>query len=176
MKSIEILKKEHENILKIADAIEKECKIIESGKEINKNFFEKVIWFIKNYADKFHHSKEEDILFKEMLKDSTQECLHCNPIDQMLYEHNLGRNFIRELEKGLKAKNKEKIIKNAKAYSHLIREHIFKEDNILYPMTESIFNNKTKKSILKKFEKINKIKEKDKKRGLSILSKIENEK
>jgi len=102
--------------------------------------------------------------------------LHCNPIDQMLYEHNLGRNFIRELEKGLKAKNKEKIIKNAKAYSHLIREHIFKEDNILYPMTESIFNNKTKKSILKKFEKINKIKEKDKKRGLSILSKIENEK
>jgi len=172
MKFIQILKKEHENILKLADAMEKECEVIASGKKINKKFFEEAVWFIKNYADKFHHSKEEEILFKEMLNDSAQKNLHCNPIEQMLYEHNLGRNFVKDLENGLKTKNKEKIIENAKAYAQLIRDHIFKEDNILYPMAENILNNKTKKLILEKFEKINKIKEKDKKRGVSFLNKI----
>jgi len=158
MKSIEILKKEHENILKIADAIEKECKIIESGKEINKEFLTKAIDFIRNYADRFHHAKEEDILFKEM--DKNQRELHCNPIEQMLYEHDLGRGYVKGMEWGVKENNKDKIIENTRGYCRLLREHIYKEDNVLYPLADEALNKKVQDLMLEKFKKIGKDKEK----------------
>ena len=90
MKPTKILSEEHKNIIKIIEALNKECDSLESGKPLDKEFFIKAVDFIKNYADKFHHAKEEDILFKEFNKSQS----HCNPTEQMLYEHDLGRNFI----------------------------------------------------------------------------------
>ncbi|MEK6816956.1 MAG: hemerythrin domain-containing protein, partial [Nanoarchaeota archaeon] len=66
MKATEILSEEHRHILKVIDAIEEECKALEAGKSLDKKFFLDAIDFIRNYADKFHHAKEEDILFEEL--------------------------------------------------------------------------------------------------------------
>jgi len=148
-----ILSKEHENILKVVSALEKESDLVEKGKNIDENFFRKVIDFIRNYADKFHHAKEENILFKEFNKcaEKNPECLHCNPTEQMLIEHDKGRKFVKGMEKSLNKKDKKELVKNARRYSHLIQEHIFKEDNILYPMTEEVLNESKEKEILKRF-------------------------
>jgi len=158
MKATEILSKEHELILSVAEAIENECDEIESkDKKFEEDFFKKIIDFIENYADKFHHVKEEDILFKELCKPDVE--MHCNPVEQMLIEHDSGRDFVKEIKQGLKEKNKKKIIEGARGYSQLMKEHIYKEDNILYPMANQFLKDKTKKEILEKFEK--QIKEKD---------------
>lgn len=149
-KPTEILSEEHQNILKVALALEKECDALKSGKGMDKAFFEKAVDFIKNYADKFHHAKEEEILFVELCRDSVQ--MHCNPTQQMLYEHDLGRNFVKGLEEGLKQNNKAKVIENARGYAQLIQEHIFKEDNILYPMANEALDQEAQKLILKRFK------------------------
>ena len=107
-KPTKILSDEHQNILKVIDALTKECNVLESGKELDKDFFEKAIGFIRNYADKFHHAKEEDILFVELCKDTVK--MQCNPVQQMLYEHDLGRNFVKGMEQGVKENNKAKVI------------------------------------------------------------------
>ena len=73
-----ILSDEHKNILCVINRILKECGKIDSGGNIDEAFFQKAVSFIKNYADKFHHAKEEDILFMELNKDGVLE--HCNPI------------------------------------------------------------------------------------------------
>ncbi len=138
----------------VVDALEKKCSIIKNGGEIGIDFFEKVIDFIKNYADKFHHAKEEDILFKELCKDSVQGNLHCNPVEQMLYEHNIGRNFVKGMKDGLIEKDKRKLVENSLGYVQLIREHIFKEDNILYPMADGVIDLKTQDIMLSKFEDV----------------------
>lgn len=151
-KTTKILLDEHQNILKVADALERECNALKSGKKVDEKFLLEIIDFVRNYADKFHHAKEEDILFKEFCKNEGE--LHCNPIEQMLYEHNLGRDFIGGIEEGMKKRDKKMIVENALGYVHLIREHISKEDNILYPMAESAINEKTTKEMLKKYEKI----------------------
>lgn len=143
------LSEEHQFILKVTDALIRECNALKTGKELDRAFFEKATDFIKNYADRFHHAKEEDILFAELNKS---EGMHCNPIQQMLYEHDLGRNFVKGIEEGLKEKNKAKIAENAKGYAQLLQEHIFKEDNILYPMAEEALKPQIKKSILEKFK------------------------
>tara|TARA_Y100000310_G_scaffold127274_1_gene126355 strand:+ start:27315 stop:27857 length:543 start_codon:yes stop_codon:yes gene_type:complete len=169
-KTTKILVDEHKNILKVVDVIEHECDLVESGKKLDKDFFIKAIYFIRNYADKFHHAKEEDILFKELLKDSVQERLHCNPIEQMLHEHEKGRNFVKLTETGVKKGNSKKVIEDARNYINLIRDHIYKEDNILYPMSDEALDKKTQKDILDRFSKADKLKDKDKKKCLLIVN------
>ena len=153
-KTTQLLVNEHKRILAVAEKIEEECVKIKKGKNVDDEFFRKVIEFVRNYADKFHHAKEEDILFKELCKN--EEKMHCNPVEQMLYEHNLGRDFIKGIEEGMKKRDRKMIVDNALGYVNLIREHIFKEDNILYPIAEETLSKKTQIEMLKKFEKIEK--------------------
>ena len=147
-----ILSDEHQNILKVINALIKECSDLESEKELDKAFFKRAIDFIRNYADKFHHAKEEDILFKEFNKCAEKGCVHCNPVQQMLHEHDLGRNFVKGIEKGLNENDKNKVIENARGYAQLLQEHIYKEDNILYPMADEALNQQVQKSMLDKFK------------------------
>jgi len=147
-----ILSDEHKNILKVIDSVLKQCGEIEKGKDIDKKFFGKAIDFIKNYADKFHHSKEEDILFLELNKDGVLE--HCNPIGQMLHEHSLGRGFVKGLSEAVEKGDKTEAVKNARGYCELLQEHIFKEDNILYPMADTALKEEMQKSIAEKFAQI----------------------
>jgi len=57
---LKILSDEHQNILKITNALLKECDSLQSENEIDKDFLKKAIDFIKGYADKLHHAKEEN--------------------------------------------------------------------------------------------------------------------
>lgn len=155
-KSTTILSDEHKNILKVIDFVLKKCDGIEAGSEINKDFFIRAVDFIKNYADKFHHSKEEDILFVELNKDGVLD--HCNPIGQMLYEHGLGREFVKGLNDAVLKSDKDEIVKNARGYGELLREHIFKEDNILYPMADESLSENAQKLIAEKFAQITDLK------------------
>ena len=82
--------------------------------------------------------------------------MHCNPTHQMRHEHDIGRGFVKAMESGLKENNKQKLIENARSYAELLREHIFKEDNILYPMAEDALSRKTKQAVAEKFEKLEK--------------------
>lgn len=149
-KPTDILSEEHQHILKIIEALNKKCQTLSNSQEIDKAFFTQVIDFIRNYADRFHHAKEEDILFKELCKDSVQ--MHCDPTQQMLYEHELGRNFVKDLERAVEENNTAKVIENAQAYCQLLKEHIDKEDNILYPMADQALNQQIQESILEKFK------------------------
>ena len=166
-----ILVKEHENILKIAEILEKECNALESKNKINKEFFMSVISFIKDYADRFHHAKEEKILFKEFETCVNEGRVHCNPVEQMLFEHDKGRAAVKLMVEGVEAGDKNKLITGGRAYTALIREHIFKEDNILYPMADEALSQNVKEKILRGF---NSIKGGDKeKKYLKLLKKLE---
>jgi hemerythrin-like domain-containing protein len=152
MEATKILSEEHQNILKALDVLERECGELESGKEMDGDFVGKAVDFIKNYADGFHHAKEEDILFSEFNKKSDEA--HCNPVDQMLYEHGLGRDFVKGMEDGLESNDKGKVVASFRGYVQLLREHIFKEENILYPMIDEILGEDIQKEMLKEFDRV----------------------
>ncbi|MEK6827265.1 MAG: hemerythrin domain-containing protein [Nanoarchaeota archaeon] len=168
---IKILSDEHKNILIVVDVLSNQCRKM-SGNEIDKDFFLGVIDFIRNYADKFHHAKEEDLLFKEFCKNAEKGDIHCNPVDQMLYEHDIGRGFVKQMEEGVKENNQRKIIEGANGYASLIREHIFKEDNILYPMTDESLDEKTKQKMLWQFKEIERKKKKEQEKYLNFVRTI----
>lgn len=152
MNITQVLSEEHQNILKVIDGVLNECNEIEGGKDLEKSYFAEVIDFIKNYADAYHHAKEEDILFKAMLENV--ENMHCNPIPVMLHEHDEGRHYIKNLEEAIANTNKEQILSNSRGYCLLLRDHIYKEDNVLYPMAEEALSEKQKEEVQAKYKQV----------------------
>ncbi|MEK6646048.1 MAG: hemerythrin domain-containing protein [Candidatus Firestonebacteria bacterium] len=82
--------------------------------------------FIRSYADKFHHAKEEDILFKYAVGN-------LDIINTMLEDHKTGRGYVKAIVEALTKKDKNAIIENLTKYKELLTQHIKKEDEILYP-------------------------------------------
>ena len=148
-KPTEILSDEHKTILTAINTLAEKCNGLESGNTLDKTFFLELVYFIRNYADKFHHAKEEDILFVEMRKSAAG--LHCNPVDQMLYEHEAGRVFVRGIERSIGRGSVAGVATNSAGYAKLLQEHIFKEDNILYPMADGILDKNAQARMLVKF-------------------------
>jgi hemerythrin-like domain-containing protein len=154
MKNItSVLSEEHQNILKVIDIVLAECDQIETGKQTDKAFFNEVINFIKKYADGFHHAKEEDILFKAML-DSIEN-MHCNPIPVMLHEHDAGREYVKAMVNAVEQGYSDSLIENARGYCYLLQNHIYKEDNVLYPMAEQAMDDSQKQNVEELYKTVN---------------------
>ncbi len=148
MNSIDILVSEHDNIKKVIQIVREICFDITKGMEVPYDDFFKVIEFIRNYADKYHHGKEEDMLFIEM-NNELLEIIGEGPVQGMLIEHNFGRSLVIDLETALHAHKDgdEKaivdIIGNAVGYCNLLTKHINKEDNMIYKFASSNLKKET---------------------------------
>ena len=82
--------------------------------------------FIRSYADKYHHAKEEDILFKYFDED-------LDILKVMHEDHKQARSHVKAILEALDRKDKTAIAEHFNAYGDLLNEHIKKEDEILYP-------------------------------------------
>lgn len=81
---------------------------------------------IRSYADRYHHAKEEDILFEYFDKDSE--------ILQVMYEdHTTGRGHVKAMLEALDRRDQETLGRHLLAYRELLSGHIQKEDEILFP-------------------------------------------
>ncbi len=142
MYAIEVLVKEHENILRFTDQMERICINIIDGAEVDNNLFRKAIVFIREYADAHHHGKEEKILFQYMI-DNFGSVANTLVRNGMLVEHDLARLNVLEMEKAINryeethsTEDKLSIISNMMGYTYLLRRHIEKEDGVVYPYAE----------------------------------------
>lgn len=152
MKAIEIMNEEHRYILRMLELVRKACFKIMNGEEIVYEDFNKIIDFIKNYADNHHHKKEEDILFTKMVEyigETAEKVVN----QGMLVEHDLGRLYVRDLVSSLeKVKNGDEeakldVIANAISYTHLLARHIDKEDRVIYKFAERNLSDEVMKSV-----------------------------
>jgi len=99
---------------------------VENSAKVDKDLVLKCVDFIRTYADKYHHMKEEDILFKYV--DNNAEIIQI-----MFKDHDTGRGHIRQVVEGAEKGNKAQIKEHLLAYRDLLTQHIKKEDEILYP-------------------------------------------
>jgi hemerythrin-like domain-containing protein len=131
---------EHRLILRMITLVEKNSELVDEGKFSDWQFFLDAVDFIRGYADRFHHAKEEDTLFTALIANGMPE--KNSPIEAMHIAHDQGRAFVRGMEeaatKALSGESGQEpaIVENARGYATLLREHIHTEDNILYPLAE----------------------------------------
>jgi len=152
----QVMSDEHQLILRMITLVEKNTEMMEQGKFRNWQFFLDAVDFIRNYADRFHHAKEENVLFVELVKNGMPE--KQSPIEAMQMEHEQGRTFVRSLEEAAqKALSGEPgqiplIAENAKGYAELLRGHIDKEDTILYPLAERVLPEEVRERMLTAYD------------------------
>lgn len=158
MKATQQLKEEHQGVLLALSILEKINKKLKKGEKVNPEHLEQLLDFIRVFVDKCHHGKEEDLLFPAMEKAGVLK--DGGPIGMMLEEHDLGRNYVKDFAKSLEEFKKgdvraaSKIIKSTSGYIALLKEHIDKEDNILYMIADVHLPPKKQKELLGEFEKV----------------------
>jgi hemerythrin-like domain-containing protein len=154
----EILKHEHELILKVLGAAEREARAIASGGAADAGRLTAFVDFIRNFADHCHHAKEEDLLFVRMGEKGFP--LQGGPVAVMLHEHGLGRGHIAAVADSIAgaaagvAAARTVVVERLAAYAALLREHISKEDNILYPMADRVFSEEDQAALAADFERV----------------------
>ena len=124
--AVKNLVEEHVLIKRLLAMIPTITEYVETSSDVEKDLIMGCVDFIRSYADKFHHMKEEDILFKYV--DEQGEII------QVMYkDHETGRNHVRQVVAGTESGNKAQIKENLLGYRELLTQHIKKEDEILYP-------------------------------------------
>jgi hemerythrin-like domain-containing protein len=180
MNSIEILKQEHVVIKKAIEVVRKICLEIVKGKQVPYEDFYSIIDFVRNYADRYHHAKEEDMLFIHM-NEELESKIGEGPVQGMLIEHNLGRGFMMDLELALKSHsegNEESvldIVAAAMGYANLLTKHINKEDNMLYVFADKNLKRETIELLNSQFEELENKEEniKEREKYISIAKELE---
>ncbi|MBI4346289.1 MAG: hemerythrin domain-containing protein [Elusimicrobia bacterium] len=137
----DILQAEHRNIERMLIVLEGLGRKLPGG-GVPAPDLEDAVRFVREYADKLHHGKEEAILFAEMEKAGFPH--DAGPIAVMLAEHEEGRAYVRELAAAAERLKSGGEAGGAAAfaaarYVGLLREHIQKEDTCLYPMANERF-------------------------------------
>jgi hemerythrin-like domain-containing protein len=160
MRATEILMNEHriiEQVLSVVDGMADRA--LQRG-TLDAQSAAEAIDFIRTFADKCHHAKEEDVLFVRM---EAVGFPHDNgPIAVMLHDHDSGRTFVRAMaavveDAGRGDADALRIFAdNAHRYTEMLRAHIQKEDTILYPMANQSFDENDQAELLAAFEKADK--------------------
>jgi hemerythrin-like domain-containing protein len=147
---------EHRLIEKMLNLIGEEIRRIEKGKAIDPLFIDAAVDFIRIYADKTHHGKEEDILFKELATRKLAE-KDARQMQELVEEHRQARQKVKELVEA-----KERFLAGEKEASRGILAsmqwlvdfypvHIAKEDKDFFPRTEAYFSDKDLAKMLEEF-------------------------
>ncbi len=152
----QVLKDEHALILEALDAIERKVTALEAGAAPDRAYFEKAVQFLRTFADQCHHGKEENLLFKTMVDRGFPR--QGGPIAVMLHEHETGRSFIRGLAEGAAGVGTDpgaakRIIENGRGYISLLRAHIDKENNVLFPMADNALSPEDQQHLGHEFER-----------------------
>jgi hemerythrin-like domain-containing protein len=145
------LEDDHVHILRLIDVMEH----IAGLEKPEVSHLEAIISLIRNYADGLHHAREEKIFFPflEGRGFSSQQ----GPVAVMLHEHVLGRDYVRAMAENIELfKNGNsgalvEIVNNMKGYAGLLRNHIAKENNILFKMADRVLSEEDHKLLLTRF-------------------------
>ncbi len=158
MKPTDILKEEHELILVMLQIIDAACARMEEGEKLNPDHLAEMVDFIRNFADRCHHAKEEKLLFPALRQTGIGQ--ENGPIGVMIAEHEEGRFFAKGMGEALaelKAGDSVaagKFIADAGGYVKLLDGHIMKENKILFRMADERLTDKQQKELLEEFDRV----------------------
>ncbi|MBI5032994.1 MAG: hemerythrin domain-containing protein [Chloroflexi bacterium] len=158
MKATRVLRDEHEGILAMLSVVEAAARRLESGKSIPPQMMVDAGNFFRNFADGCHHGKEEGELFPTMVEHGIPK--EGGPVGVMLLEHDEGRAFVRGMREAAEryARGDESanlaLVDNTLDYVRLLRAHIAKENNVLFPMADEILSDDEQAKLFDAFEHI----------------------
>ena len=158
MHATRILMEEHRLIEGVLASLEAAIARLNDGQPVRPGFFVDAADFIRGFADGCHHRKEEDVLFPAM--ESAGVPRQGGPIQVMLTEHEEGRRLTRSMREAAErleaghTQAKDQVVSSADSYVALLRQHIGKEDHVLFPMADEVLDASRQAEVTAAFERI----------------------
>ncbi|HWQ27510.1 MAG TPA: hemerythrin domain-containing protein [Dehalococcoidia bacterium] len=152
MTSTDALRRDHEVIERALRVMERAALRLEAGQTLSPEVLSSAVDFVRNFADGCHHAKEELALFPRLVERGLMR--DGGPIGVMLHEHDLGRAYIRRLEDALDRDDREATVDALQSYTALLRNHILKENEVLFPMADRLLSDTDQRELLAAFERI----------------------
>jgi hemerythrin-like domain-containing protein len=158
MKAFEDLSHEHELIRRMISVMEALSAELQAGTPGIAGDLREAIRFVRGFADKCHHGKEEKLLFP--LIASKNQTVASMPVRILTSEHDAGRTLIRELEDALmaiEAGDATALAKAAQAltlYTRMLRKHIDKEEDVVFPLARTLISEEEADLLAEQFEAV----------------------
>lgn len=148
------LESDHVQILRLVEVMER----ITETEHPNTDHLDLVVKIIREFADGVHHAKEEELLFPMMVQKGFSN--QTGPVAVMLHDHVEGRYFVKEMAENIslvKQGNSDALkalYSYMLGYADLLKNHIAKENNVLFRMADNVFSNAEQESLLLDFVKV----------------------
>lgn len=158
MNATDQLRAEHDGILKMLQILETLAKRIAAGEPVEFSHIDRIVEFLQVFADQCHHGKEETLLFPALEQAGIPR--QGGPIGVMLSEHDHGRNFIAAMKKAAAqlvegdAAGGPAFVAAARGYIDLLRNHIDKENNVLFGMADRSLSQAQQDQLYAEFENL----------------------
>jgi len=152
------LRKEHEAILKMLEAAEEVARQLDGNIPVAPETLSGLLEFLRLFADRCHHGKEEDHLFPALEQKGLPR--FGGPIGVMLFEHEQGRSLIKQMGEAAEAfaagqtDAGRRWAVAARSYIDLLRSHIMKENNILFMMATQMLTASEQDALSEAFERV----------------------
>ena len=156
MKPTGYLMIEHRLIERMVILMEDELQRIKQAAKINTVFIDAAVDFFRTYADRTHHGKEEDILFKA-LEQKPLAAEHKRIMDELIQEHIYARNKVAGLvgakEQFLKGDEQaiNQLVTDMEDLVKLYPAHIKKEDKVFFPYSLEYLTEPEQEGMLRDF-------------------------
>jgi len=147
---------EHRLIERMLSVIKRALATIESNHEVDPVFVDIAVDFIRTYADRTHHGKEEDILFRELNNKSLKE-KDRKVMKELIDEHVFGRQTTKALvEANTRYRNGDdtalvEIADKLRTLTEFYPKHIEKEDKVFFPASRAYFTDEEDQAMLTEF-------------------------
>jgi hemerythrin-like domain-containing protein len=157
-RATETLRHEHEAILRMLDVLDEGAFRLDQGKPMRPEAVEGLVEFFTLFADRCHHGKEEEILFPTLEAKGLPRL--GGPVGVMLQEHEAGRTLLAAMQESARQYRENgpeagrRLARAAHEYDALLRDHIFKENSVLFTMAEGLLSEAEQEALAKRFERM----------------------
>jgi hemerythrin-like domain-containing protein len=158
MRATQTLMAEHEVILSVLDCVERLADQADHRGTLDVASAAEALDFLSGFADRCHHGKEEDQLFPALVSRGLPR--NVGPLAVMLSEHELGRaevagmrTAVADVQRSL-AGSVQRFGEHARAYVELLRQHIDKENGVLFPMADGMLTEAEHAELEQAFERM----------------------
>ncbi|MHC4580077.1 MAG: hemerythrin domain-containing protein [Planctomycetota bacterium] len=151
----EMLRGEHRVIERVLGVLSGLVDRAGRGEGLETDSLSRCVEVFRHYADACHHAKEEDLLFPVLEARGVPR--EGGPIGVMLHEHTIARQLTKDMGEALadfsggKGEAAERFCQTAGQYIELLRNHIHKEDNILFAMGDRVMSDEDQAALTDKF-------------------------
>jgi len=154
----QILREEHDVILQMLEALDGTSQRLEANEPVSLQTLTDFQEFATLFADRCHHGKEEDLLFPLLERKGVPRA--GGPLGCMLSEHDEGRAFVALMKTNASlcasgdTAARTAWVHAARAYANLLRNHIWKENEILFRMAERLMSPEEQEALANEFAKV----------------------